>query len=242
MKQARKVLGSTALALVVTAILPGPVQASDTTQGSAITQCPAAAKWIAAYGKRMHDEVKIYASAKPKDPTLARELGQRAERDQKARHAVMDASAKPENTDFKHLHEIDQSNLAWLKKLVDASGFPTVADVGAEGVQNAWLLTQHADSDPAFQTKVLSQLKQRLKNENFMRADYAMLTDRVRLAQNKKQVYGSQLAPKGNGQWTLRPVEDRAHLDQRRAAMDLMPLADYMCWMHTLYGATPKKS
>jgi hypothetical protein len=190
----------------------------------------------------MHDEVKIYASAKPRDPTLARELEKRAQRDQKARHAVMDASAKPDKTDFKHLHVIDQSNLAWIKQLVDVSGFPSVADVGVQGVQNAWLLTQHADSDPAFQAKVLAQLMPRLKNENFMRADYAMLIDRVRLAQNKKQIYGSQLAPKGDGQWVLRPVEDRPHLDQRRATMDLMPMADYMCWMHTLYGATTKKS
>jgi hypothetical protein len=241
MKQTQKLRGGAALALVVTALLQGPAHGSVTTQGSVAAQCPAAAKWLDTYGKRMHDEVKIYARAKPKDPTLAGELAQRAERDQKARHAVMDASAKPGKTDFKHLHKIDQSNLAWIKPLVDASGFPSVADVGAQGVQNAWLLTQHADSDPAFQAKVLSQLKQRLKSENFMRADYAMLIDRVRLAQNKKQIYGSQLAPKDDGQWVLRPVEDRAHLDQRRATMDLMPMADYMCWMHTLYGATPKK-
>jgi hypothetical protein len=173
---------------------------------------------------------------------LARELAQRAERDQNGRHAVMNASAKPGKAEFKHLHEIDQSNLAWIKQQVDASGFPSVGDVGVEGVQNAWLLTQHGDSDPAFQAKVLSQLKQRLKDENFMRADYAMLTDRVRLAQNKRQIYGSQLAPKDDGQWVLRPVEDRAHLDQRRAGMDLMPMADYMCVMRASYGATPKKS
>lgn len=164
-------------------MLPSPVHAFDTTQGSAATQCPAAAKWIDDYEKRMHDEVKIYASAKPKDPPLTRELAQCAERDQKARHAVMDASANAGKTDFKHLHEIDQSNLAWIKQHVDASGFPNVADVGVEGVQNAWLLTQHADNDPAFQAKVLAQLKQRVKNESEERELHAR---RLRHAQRPR--------------------------------------------------------
>ncbi|MDQ6646393.1 MAG: hypothetical protein M3Y93_04050, partial [Pseudomonadota bacterium] len=109
--QKHKLFGTTALALVIAAILLGPVHASDAAQGSADTQCPAAAKWVDVYVKRMRAEVQVYASAKPKDPTLARELAQRAERDQNARHAVMDASTRASKADFEHLRKIDQSNL-----------------------------------------------------------------------------------------------------------------------------------
>jgi hypothetical protein len=35
---------------------------------------------------------------------------------------------------------------------------------------------------------------------------------------------------------TLRPVEDAAHLDERRAAVGLPPMADYRCLMGATYG------
>lgn len=239
--QAQKLFALTALALVIAASPSGSAQAADAAQGSPAMQCPAASKWVDAYVKRMRAEAAAYASAKPKDPILARDLARRAALDQEARGAVMAASSKPSKADYEHLQKVDRSNLKWIKQQVNMRGFPSAAEVGAKGVQNAWLLAQHADSDSAFQAKVLSQIKLHLKHEGFMRADYAMLTDRVRLAQHRKQLYGSQLAAK-NGQWVLRPVENRAHLDERRADMELMPMADYMCWIRASYGAAPKKS
>jgi hypothetical protein len=35
------------------------------------------------------------------------------------------------------------------------------------------------------------------------------------------------------------PVEDPAHLDERRASMDLMPHADYECALRIFYAPDP---
>lgn len=202
--------------------------------------CPAAQRWMASYQKRMLAEVKPLAAIKPADMALAKELAKRAKADQAARRKVMLASARPGKADMRHLLEVDKSNRAWLKQQVAAHGFPTLDQVGANGVQQAWLLTQHADADPALQARVLAQLKPRLAREPFMRADFALLTDRVRLARHAMQLYGSQFANK-HGQWVLLPVEDRAHLAARRARMNLMPMADYRCEINASYGRSPKK-
>ncbi|MDA3914881.1 hypothetical protein [Oleiagrimonas sp.] len=54
---------------------------------------------------------------------------------------------------------VDKANLVWLKRQVAAHGFPTLERVGVNGIDAAWLLTQHAARDPAFQAEVLAQLK-----------------------------------------------------------------------------------
>lgn len=201
--------------------------------------CPAAAAWMQSHKPRRERELKTAQAIKPSRPALARALAHRAALDQAARNAYIEASSHGDTSAgalMKRVVAVDASNLAWLKSQVLAHGFPTVAQVGGQGVENAWLLTQHADRDTAFQAGVLAQLKAQLKTEPFMRQDYAMLSDRVRLAQGHKQVYGSQLRMR-HGAMSMRPVIDPARLDQRRAAMDLMPIADYCCVLGAYYHA-----
>ena len=66
----------------------------------------------------------------------------------------------------------------------------------------------------------------------------ALLTDRVRLAEHRKQLYGSQLEGDCSVGYKLRPVEDEANLDARRARLDLPPMADYLQFMSTAFCAT----
>ena len=49
------------------------------------------------------------------------------------------------------LSAVDAVHTARLKAIVAAHGWPTVAQVGQDGADAAWLLAQHADKDPAFQ-------------------------------------------------------------------------------------------
>ncbi|NII11921.1 DUF6624 domain-containing protein [Oleiagrimonas sp. C23AA] len=216
----------------------GAKDVHGSSSDDAITQqCPAAAQWIGAYKQRMRQEVKAARSIKPSDPALTKELARRTAHDQHARNAEIKAtSSAARKAAIEQMLAVDAANLAWFKPQVQAHGFPTAAQVGVDGIQNAWLLTQHADRDPAFQAKVLLQLKGDLATEPYMRSDYAMLADRLRLAQGEKQLYGSQFDMK-HGVTTMRPLADPAHLDQRRAAMNLMPIADYRCVLHAYYAA-----
>jgi hypothetical protein len=62
-----------------------------------------------------------------------------------------------------------------------------------------------------------------------------MLTDRALLAAGKQQRYATQFAIR-NGEQQLSPTEDMDHVDQRRDAVGLPPLADYRCAMRVFYG------
>ena len=84
-----------------------------------------------------------------------------------------------------------------------------------------------------------SQLRSRIVHFGFgafHRAHQALLTDRVLLARGKPQRYGTQLEGGMGAPLRLRPVEDPAGVDGRRAAMHLMPEATYLCAMQKMGG------
>lgn len=72
------------------------------------------------------------------------------------------------------------------------------------------------------------------------REGYALLLDRVLvMGQHKPQRYGTQFTQAG-GTMQMEPVEDAEHLDERRADMDMMPIAAYRCVLAQMYH-TPVK-
>jgi len=79
---------------------------------------------------------------------LRAELLRRMDKDQAARHA----------RDMAAVEAADADNLPWLKQLVAEHGWPGASMVGTDGAHAAWLLTQHADRDPAFQRECLGLL------------------------------------------------------------------------------------
>ena len=146
-----------------------------------------------------------------------------------------------DSTEAEASRQMDASNTAWLKREIERSGFPKPAQVGAQGVSDAWLLVQHADGDPDFQASVLGMLEPRVLDGSIPASDYAMLVDRVRINQGKPQRYGTQFTsdPERSGGMRPSPVEDELHLDERRAHMGLMPLRDYECALRATYTVAP---
>lgn len=84
-------------------------------------------------------------------------------------------------------------------------------------------------------------LEPRVRDGSIRGADVAMLIDRVRVGQGRPQLYGSQFTGDAAkpGDMHLLPVEDPAHLDERRARMDMMPMHDYACALRATYAASP---
>lgn len=132
---------------------------------------------------------------------------------------------------------VDARNLTRFKQIVAAYGFPDATQVGSDGFGAAWLLVQHADRDPAFQQEMLELMIERNLIEG---EQLAMLTDRVLRAQGKPQRYGSQFTEEA-GRQVPQPIEEPVErLDERRAAMGMMPFADYRCAMGVMYPATER--
>jgi hypothetical protein len=208
---------------------------NDQAMAAIAAQCPAAKAWI--------DQHSLAATMPPDDdhvsaPALRSELHRRAMLDQNARAQWLADGLSPTSKFAASAQGIDGGNTVWLQALILKGGFPTPAQVGMQGVADAWLMVQHADQNPAFQSDVLALLAPMVQQGAIRASDYAMLVDRVRINQQQPQVYGSQYVEDASapGKMRMLPVEDPAHLDQRRASVGLMPSHDYTCALSATYA------
>ena len=153
---------------------------------------------------------------------LAAELHRRAEEDQAVRRLAA------ETHDGREMRRIDAANTAWLQQVIAEHGWPGVTLVGEQGADEAWLLAQHADLDPAFQRQALELLKAAAAEGDALPCHLAYLTDRVLVAAGEPQIYGTQYTHEPDGS-NLRPqpVADPDRLDERRAAMGLETAEEY---------------
>jgi uncharacterized protein DUF6624 len=185
-------------------------------------------------------------AAEPKNHELRAELKKRVKQDQDARFAMLkwmqeqgpaDPAKVKVQTDqplVKKLTEIDEANTKWLKEIVAKYGWPGKTLVGADGAHDAWLLVQHADRDREFQKKCLDLMKPLVAKDEVAKTDFAYLTDRVLVAQKKKQLYGTQFT-RVNGKMEPQPIEDEANVDKRRAEMGMSSLSEYRTMIEKMY-------
>ena len=129
----------------------------------------------------------------------------------------------------------DHKNTEFLKGMVANMGWPDRRTVGDAAADNAWLVVQHADADPAFQLRVLRLMEKMLASGGVSRKNYALLYDRVMLKLTGRQRYGTQMHCRA-GQRVPRPLESEAALAGRRTEMGLETMADYMKSLDSFYG------
>jgi hypothetical protein len=155
-------------------------------------------------------------AAAPTQPALRDELLKMGQHDQEVRHAA-------DQEGMRKWIEVDAANQARLKQIVDQYGWPTYDMVGEEAATDAWLLAQHADSDKAFQLKVLALMEPLVQQQQASAKSYAYLYDRTHTPQR----YGTQGTCVSRTEWQPFEIDDIAHVDERRRALKIPPLADY---------------
>ena len=153
---------------------------------------------------------------------LCAELIWRAHRDQCARRLWSRPSYRRTVQRLQQLIRLDLSNTRRLKQIIAQHGWPGRTVVGPIGGQAAWLLVQHADHDLAFQQRCLPLLEQAVQDQEASTSMWAYLTDRVRVKEGRPQVYGTQL----DGMLQVLPMEEETRVDERRAEVGLLPLAE----------------
>ena len=128
---------------------------------------------------------------------------------------------------WKEISEKDDANLPKVTAILDRRGWPGPALVGKKANEAVFLVIQHADL--ATQQKYLPMMRAAVREGKAEAGRLALLEDRVALGEGRRQVYGSQLMslPK-TGICILRPLDDPDHVDERRAAVGLQPLAEYL--------------
>jgi hypothetical protein len=121
--------------------------------------------------------------------------------------------------------------------LDDYEAWPGRRLVGDDGEHAAWLVAQLGDTD--LQRRALEHLEAAVDCGDADPAHYAYLLDRLRMADGRPQVYGSQFVAAGDGEVTPWPIEDPGTVDERRARIGLEPLAAQRRAMEERYRERP---
>ena len=128
--------------------------------------------------------------------------------------------------DRQQMMVIDAENTSRLKELVEQHGWPRISEHGPRVAHAAWLIAQHAVNDREFQKEVLLYMRNFVRQGEAIAIDLAYLEDRVSMMESGTQVYGTQGICEG-GKFEIYPVVDEAGLDERRASLGLMSIAEY---------------
>lgn len=138
-------------------------------------------------------------------------------------HPMTDAEKK---ADWKSTEELDATNRQRLASLLDRYGWPPISKVGQRAALGAFLVLQHAPLD--MQERYVPMMRRAVEQKEALAGNLALLEDRIRLEEGKGQLYGSQVKVTGGVVTLALPVEDPAHLDERRATVGLEPVCEYL--------------
>ncbi len=136
------------------------------------------------------------------------------------------ASRFTDRTAGRAVDELGAAALTWLREVITAHGWPGRALVGTRAAGAAARLIQHARSDARFQRRCLRLIRRSAARGDVPWHDVAYLTDALRVAAGRRQLYGTKFQRRGRALVPL-PIERAASVDRRRAAVGLPPLAVY---------------
>ena len=172
----------------------------------------------------MTQEVLRGKSSQPRP--LRRDLLEMARLDRSVRAelaasgALFDAGYEP------RMAQVHQSNARRLRRIIESVGWPGSDLVGSDGAEAAWLILQHAISEPDLLRRTLPLLAAAAREGKADPAHAAMLEDRIRFFEGRPQRYGTQLDWDAEGRLSPGRVEDPHKLAERREAVGLPPLEE----------------
>jgi hypothetical protein len=128
--------------------------------------------------------------------------------------------------DLAKMTQVDRVNEGPLKATFDRYGVPTYALVGPEAASHFAIMIQH--QPPEFRAKVLPKLKANVDRGQADASVFAMMHDRAERDAGRNQRYGENLeCSSDNPTLHEAPLDDPAHVNDRRAAVGLMRMELY---------------
>jgi hypothetical protein len=172
-----------------------------------------------------------YASALPPTPASIRdELIAMKSADQEVRERWLKDQNNPALRE--EAKQLSEKQVARLREIIKQYGWPGTSQVGQNAGNGAWLIAQHGGKE--FLHEVLPLMKAAVERGDLRGGDYALSVDRTRIQDGLKQVYGSQFNTKGDKCEPL-PIDDPEHVDERRKAVGLEPIAEYTKTLCEMY-------
>ncbi len=158
------------------------------------------------------------------------ELLEMARADQSVRKLSVSDTVSTDPLHQERMRKIDAENTARLKVIVHEFGWPTHSLAGVDGANAAWLLVQHT-MDFEFQENCCSLMGAAVVRKEASPVDLAFLIDRIRIHSGQPQIYGTQLH-RVEGALRPFPIENEAGVDDRRKALGLSSLSEYIKQAH----------
>jgi hypothetical protein len=153
--------------------------------------------------------------------------------DQEIREGL-DVNAMADTVRLRKMSTLDSASTERLREIVREHGWPGKSVVGEEAARAAFLIVQHSPSTE-FQKEMLELMRSAAEAGDANRADVAMLEDRILSHEGKPQIYGTQFRI-ADSRLIPYPIEDPARLDERRAAIGLPPMSEYVNVLRQAYG------
>lgn len=150
---------------------------------------------------------------------------------EETRKAKNEADPKALEAAAQRWSEIKQRNTTRLKAIINRYGWPGRALVGDRATHAAFIVVQHSDHDREFQKTCLPLLQAAGRRDELELWQIAFLTDRILVAEGKKQLYGAQFDPcehSPDDPDSPCAIEDPERLDLRRKDIGLPPMSDYL--------------
>jgi hypothetical protein len=122
--------------------------------------------------------------------------------------------------------EPHEKNTSILSAIIDEIGYPTIDKVGKEASSAAWLIIQHSIGKPDFMKKCAEILKSLIGVEKEYHRNYAYLTDRIAVFEDRPQLYGTQFDWDENGELSPNRFDDLTKVNQRRKSIGLNTLEE----------------
>lgn len=141
---------------------------------------------------------------------------------------------------WERMSRIDAQTHTRLLAIVREYGWPTRDVVSFDGSEAASNLLQHVPHETAKQLLPLVEIAFR---KGLVTAErYAMLVDRVRIAEGLPALYGTDVIfSEAEEDLIFRPTERDAEIDARRRDIGMVPLAEYRETVSRLYAAKKRE-
>ena len=173
-----------------------------------------------------HTLQRILENTSTQPEPLRRDLLEMARLDRSVR-AELAASGALFNAGYEpRMARVHQRNAHRLRRIIEAVGWPGSDLVGPDGAEAAWLILQHAISEPDLLRRALPLLTAAAQEGKADPAHAAMLEDRIRFFEGRPQRYGTQLDWDADGKLSPVEVEEPQSLAERRAAVGLPPVQE----------------
>src|SRR6266853_273502 len=136
------------------------------------------------------------------------------------------AVRQPDGFDREKMIQTDREHEASLGAILDRYGVPTYSMVGVEGAGQFVTMIQH--QPPEFRRKALPKLKANVDAGEADAGNYTKMYDRAQRDEGRNQRYGEQLeCIDANPELREAPIDDEAHVNERRASLGLMRMELY---------------